>query len=133
MNCKITPKFHFTKHKYFKKVPESSEEMAAKEQAEEQLRAVTEKLKFKQRQAKEVDEDVKAMQARMDTLRRDESAYAELLEQKEALVSQLKREIDSLEAKRDRALTQAARVARDLRRKRREREEAGGMVCALDD
>ena len=106
--------------------------MAEKEEADEQLRAVSEKLKYKKRQLKEVQEDLRVMQATLSTLGRDQSAYAELLEQKDAVCTQLKRDIEALEARRDRALTQAARVSRDLRRKRRDQQEAARQVLHSD-
>ena len=54
-----------------------SEEAEQRHQLEEQLRAVMDKYKYKRRQIKELQEDVKTMSGNLDQLQRDEQIEVE--------------------------------------------------------
>ena len=61
----------------FRKVTSDSEEAEQRHQLEEQLRAVMDKYKYKRRQIKELQEDVKTMSGNLDQLQRDEQIEVE--------------------------------------------------------
>jgi len=56
--------------------------MEEKQQLEEQMRAVMDKYKYKRRQIRELQEDLQTMSNTLDNLRRDEDAYADMVDEK---------------------------------------------------
>ncbi|XP_067948183.1 coiled-coil domain-containing protein 39-like [Watersipora subatra] len=104
-----------TYRKSFNKVTDTSEEMEEKSQLEEQLRAVMDKYKYKRRQTRELQEDMKTMSRTMDNLVRDEQAYAEMLEEKKNKMLQIQRELDEQKHKLDRAQKMNAKLMREIR------------------
>lgn len=104
-----------TYRKSFNKVTETSEEYEKKAQLEEKLRAVMDKYKYKRRQIRELQEDLQTMSSAMDTALRDESAYTEMIHEKNARLSQLKRDLDEQAAKADRVMNQIFKTTRDVR------------------
>ena len=56
--------------------------MEEKQKLEEQMRAVMDKYKYKRRQIRELQEDLQTMSNTLDNLRRDEDAYADMVDEK---------------------------------------------------
>lgn len=56
--------------------------MEEKQQLEEQMRAVMDKYKYKRRQIRELQEDLQTMSNTLDNLKRDEDAYADMVDEK---------------------------------------------------
>lgn len=108
--------------KSFNKVSDTSDEMDEKQQLEEQLRAVTDKYKYKRRQIRELQEDLQTMSRTLDNLSRDEDAYSELIEEKQNKLVQLQKELDDQLAKLDRAAKQNAKYSREVKAKAEERD-----------
>lgn len=104
-----------TYRKSFNKVTETSEEYEKKAQLEEKLRAVMDKYKYKRRQIRELQEDLQTMSSAMDTALRDESAYTEMIHEKNARLTQFKRDLDEQAAKADRVMNQIFKMTRDVR------------------
>lgn len=62
--------------------PVLGDEMEEKQQLEEQMRAVMDKYKYKRRQIRELQEDLQTMSNTLDNLKRDEDAYADMVDEK---------------------------------------------------
>lgn len=103
-----------------KQVDESSDEMEQKQQMEEQLRAYNDKKRYKKRQIRELQEDLQVMQSTMDNLSRDGEAYNETIHDKQNKISSLKKEIEELECKLDRAAKMNLKIAHVVRPKSKE-------------
>lgn len=61
----------------------SGEEYEEKQRLDEQLRAAMDKYKYKRRQIRELQDDLQTMSNTMENLTRDESAYEEMVEEKQ--------------------------------------------------
>lgn len=72
-----------TYRKSFTNVEETSEEYEQKMQLEEQLRVAMDKLKYKKRQVKELQEDLRTMQATSESLVVDENELVVIMEEKQ--------------------------------------------------
>ncbi|KAJ8030943.1 Coiled-coil domain-containing protein 39 [Holothuria leucospilota] len=101
--------------KSFNRVTETSEEYEEKQRLDEQLRAVMDKYKYKRRQIREFQDDLQTMSNTMENLTRDESAYEEMVEEKQNKVQQLSKEIEEQKAKIERASKLVVKYARDVR------------------
>ena len=75
-----------TYRKSFSSVEETSEEYEQKMQLEEQLRAVMDKYKYKRRQVKELQEDLRTMQTTSETLTVDENELIVVMEEKQRTI-----------------------------------------------
>jgi len=104
-----------TYRKSFNKVTDTSDEMEDKQQLEEQLRAVTDKYKYKRRQIRELQEDLQTMSNTLDNLTRDEDAYIELIGEKQNKTLQLNRDTEDQQNKLDRVTKQNIKAAREIR------------------
>ncbi|XP_065841210.1 coiled-coil domain-containing protein 39-like [Oscarella lobularis] len=101
--------------KSFNKVDQTSAEYEDKQRLEEQHRALLDKYRYKRRQIKELQEDLQAMNRTLSSLDQDEKQLELLVEEREQMITQLKKEIDEQESKRDRVSKLSAKVTRDLR------------------
>ena len=79
-----------TYRKSFTNVEETSEEYEKKLQLEEQLRVATDKLKYKKRQMKELQEDLRTMQATAESLTVDENELVVIVEEKQRTIDRYK-------------------------------------------
>ena len=70
--------------KSFSKVEQSSDEYEEKQRLEEQLRAATDKYKYKRRQIKELQDDSESMQRTYQDLSTKEQDLVQALEEKKA-------------------------------------------------
>uniref|UniRef100_A0A7M5X734 Coiled-coil domain-containing protein 39 n=2 Tax=Clytia hemisphaerica TaxID=252671 RepID=A0A7M5X734_9CNID len=78
-----------TYRKSFNNVEETSEEYEKKMQLEEQLRAAMDKLKYKKRQMKELQEDLRVMQATAESLTVDENELVVTMEEKQRTIDRI--------------------------------------------
>lgn len=104
-----------TYRKSFNKVNEMSEEFDEKQRLEDQMRAVMDKYKYKRRQIRELQEDLGSMQNTLDSMTTDEQALVEVITEKQSKVTNLQRELDEQKTKKDRAIREAAKIARAVR------------------
>ncbi|XP_041482554.1 coiled-coil domain-containing protein 39-like [Lytechinus variegatus] len=109
--------------KSFNRVTETSEEFEEKQRLEEQLRAAMDKYKYKRRQIRELQDDLQTMSSTMENLGRDESAYSEMIQEKENKKQQLTKELDDQKVKIERVMKQIARYAKELRVSRKVKGE----------
>jgi len=101
----------------FRKVTSDSEEAEQRHQLEEQLRAVMDKYKYKRRQIKELQEDVKTMSGTMDQLQRDEQIEVEKVEEFKSRNGQLGRELEDQQVKLTRVRKLNEKAATEIREK----------------
>jgi len=104
-----------TYRKSFNNVEETSEEYEKKMQLEEQLRAAMDKLKYKKRQMKELQEDLRVMQATAESLTVDENELVVTMEEKQRTIDSLQKELDVQEEKKERADKMTRKVIRDVK------------------
>lgn len=107
-----------TYRKSFNKVTETSQEYEIKAQLDEQLRAVMDKYKYKRRQIRELQEDLQTMSSAMDTAFRDETAYMEMVQERQNKITQLNKELEEQKAKMDRAVRQMSKTVIEARKAR---------------
>lgn len=107
-----------TYKKNFSVVTETSEEYEKKSQLEEQLRSVMDTYKYKRRQIRELQEDLQTMSSAMDTSMRDESAYQEMLQDRNNKIKQLEKDLVDQQGKLDRVYKQLGRCTREARSSR---------------
>lgn len=120
---KLMNKRNETYRKSFNKVTETSDEMEEKQQLEEQMRAVMDKFKYKRRQIRELQEDLKTMGNTLDNLCRDQDAYEEIIDEKRNKVAQLEKELDDQRSKLERVAKSNSRYARELRSAKKSKGE----------
>jgi len=70
--------------------------MEEKQQLEEQMRAVMDKYKYKRRQIRELQEDLQTMSNTLDNLRRDEDAYADMVDEKKVNIDSFVQQVSLL-------------------------------------
>ncbi|XP_070609779.1 coiled-coil domain-containing protein 39 isoform X2 [Erythrolamprus reginae] len=99
----------------FKQVVEKSDEYNEKIKLEEEKRATDEKLRYKRRQIKELQEDIQAMKNNLDTLVKKEVLLQEKVKDKHANVLKLIRDIDDQQPRMERVSKQVSRLTRAIR------------------
>jgi len=104
-----------TYRKSFTNVEETSEEYEKKLQLEEQLRVATDKLKYKKRQMKELQEDLRTMQATAESLTVDENELVVIVEEKQRTIDSLQKELDVQEEKKERADKLVRKIKREVK------------------
>lgn len=109
--------------KSFNRVTETSAEFEEKQRLEEQLRAAMDKYKYKRRQIRELQDDLQTMSTTMENLGRDDSAYSDMIQEKEKKKQQLTKELEDQKVKIERVMKQIARYAKELRVSRRVKGE----------
>merc|ERR1712079_883217 len=87
------------------------------------MKAVMDKYKYKRRQIRELQDDLQSMQTTLESLSTDESAMVEVIDEKRSKIANLQRELDDQKGKKDRALRQISKMARDIRSAKKSREE----------
>ncbi|XP_023563318.1 coiled-coil domain-containing protein 39 [Octodon degus] len=90
----------------FKKVTPSSDEYQIKIQLEEQRRAADEKYRYKQRQIRELQDDIQTMENTLQLTEHLANDVKEKLSEKKALVSQLQKETEEQKPKLERVTKQ---------------------------
>ncbi|KAM6160081.1 coiled-coil domain-containing protein 39 [Erethizon dorsatum] len=98
----------------FKKVTPSSDEYQLKIQLEEQRRAADEKYRYKQRQIRELQEDIQSMENTLQLTEHLANNVKEKLSEKQAFASQLHRETEEQKPKLERVTKQCAKLTKDI-------------------
>ncbi|XP_063477818.1 coiled-coil domain-containing protein 39 isoform X2 [Symphalangus syndactylus] len=99
----------------FKKVTPSSDEYELKIQLEEQKRAVDEKYRYKQRQIRELQEDIQSMENTLDVIEHLANNVKEKLSEKQAYSFQLSKETEEQKPKLERVTKQCAKLTKEIR------------------
>uniref|UniRef100_A0A2K5PVP5 Coiled-coil domain-containing protein 39 n=1 Tax=Cebus imitator TaxID=2715852 RepID=A0A2K5PVP5_CEBIM len=98
-----------------KKVTPSSDEYELQIQLEEQKRAIDEKYRYKQRQIRELQEDIQSMENTLDVLERLANNVKEKLSEKQAYSFQLNKETEEQKPKLERVTKQCAKLTKEIR------------------
>ncbi|CAI9175428.1 unnamed protein product [Rangifer tarandus platyrhynchus] len=99
----------------FQKVTPSSAEYEVKIQLEEQKRAVDEKYRYKQRQIRELQEDIQSMKNTLTVIEHLTNNVKEKVTEKQAYVLQLNRETEEQKPKLERVTKQCAKLIKEVR------------------
>ncbi|XP_053513771.1 coiled-coil domain-containing protein 39 isoform X2 [Artibeus jamaicensis] len=99
----------------FKKVTPSSDEYELKIQLEEQKRAADEKYRYKQRQLRELQEDIQTMENTSEVVGQLTNNVKEKLLEKQAHSLQLNKEIEDQKPKLERVTKQCAKLTKEIR------------------
>ncbi|CAH6789200.1 coiled-coil domain-containing protein 39 [Phodopus roborovskii] len=99
----------------FKKVTPSSDEYTIKIQLEEQKRAADEKYRYKQRQIRELQEDIQSMENTFEVIEHLANNVKEKLSEKQTYSLQLRKEIEEQQPKLERVTKQCGRLRREIR------------------
>ncbi|NWH98687.1 CCD39 protein, partial [Tichodroma muraria] len=102
----------------FKAVPETSEELEERLKLEKNKRDADEKYRYKQRQIKELQENLQSMQQHFDVIRTQKALFEEQKKEKQALISQLKKDIEEQKPKLERVIKQCSKLSREIRSQR---------------
>ncbi|XP_038202903.1 coiled-coil domain-containing protein 39 [Arvicola amphibius] len=98
----------------FKKVTPSSDEYAIKIQLEEQKRAADEKYRYKQRQIRELQEDIQSMENTFEVIEHLANNIKEKLSEKQTYSLQLRKETEEQRPKLERVTKQCGRLKREI-------------------
>ncbi|NXE09249.1 CCD39 protein, partial [Lophotis ruficrista] len=98
----------------FKEVTETSEEYEEKLKLEEEKRAADEKYRYKRRQIKELQENLQSMEKNFDIVLKQEALFQEQKKEKQALISQLNKDIEEQKPKLERVTKQCSRLSREI-------------------
>ncbi|XP_004675066.1 PREDICTED: coiled-coil domain-containing protein 39 [Condylura cristata] len=98
-----------------KKVTPSSDEYELKIQLEEQKRAADEKYRYKQRQIRELQEDIQSMENTLEVIEHLTSKVKAKLSEKQAYSFQLSKEIEEQKPKLERVTKQCAKLTSEIR------------------
>ncbi|EHB09713.1 Coiled-coil domain-containing protein 39 [Heterocephalus glaber] len=107
----------------FKKVTPSSDEYQLKIQLEEQRRAADEKYRYKQRQIRELQEDIQSMENTLQLTEHLANNVKEKLSEKQAFASQVHRETEEQKPKLERVTKQCAKLTKDIRLLKQTKDE----------
>uniref|UniRef100_A0A8C3QHM7 Coiled-coil domain-containing protein 39 n=1 Tax=Cyanoderma ruficeps TaxID=181631 RepID=A0A8C3QHM7_9PASS len=107
----------------FKAVPETSEELEEKLKLEQNKRDADEKYRKNQRRIKELQENVQTMQQHFDIIQKQQAVFEEQKKAKEALVFQLKKDIEEQKPKLVRVLKQCSKLSREIQAQREDGAE----------
>uniref|UniRef100_A0A8C6CPZ5 Coiled-coil domain-containing protein 39 n=1 Tax=Moschus moschiferus TaxID=68415 RepID=A0A8C6CPZ5_MOSMO len=99
----------------FQKVTPSSAEYEVKIQLEEQKRAVDEKYRYKQRQIRELQEDIQSMENTLTVIEHLTNNVKEKVTEKQAYVLQLNKETEEQKPKLERVTKQCAKLIKEVR------------------
>ncbi|XP_008140566.2 coiled-coil domain-containing protein 39 [Eptesicus fuscus] len=99
----------------FKKVTPSSDEYGLKLQLEEQKRAADEKYRYKQRQIRELQEDIQSMENTLEIIEHLTHNGKEKLSEKQAYSLQLSKEVEEQKPKLERVTKQCAKLTKEIR------------------
>lgn len=107
----------------FKKVTPSSEEYEKKIQLEEQKRTADEKYRYKQRQIRELQEDIQSMENTLAVIEHITNNVKVKLTEKQAYSFQLSKETDEQKPKLERVTKQCAKLIKEIRLLKDTKEE----------
>ncbi|KFW10077.1 Coiled-coil domain-containing protein 39, partial [Eurypyga helias] len=98
----------------FKGVTETREEYEEQLKLEEEKRAADEKYRYKQRQIKELQENLQSMEENFDIILKQEALFQEQKKEKQALILQLNKDIEEQKPKLERVIKQCSRLSREI-------------------
>ncbi|XP_019061888.1 coiled-coil domain-containing protein 39 isoform X1 [Fukomys damarensis] len=101
----------------------SGDEYQLKIQLEEQRRAADEKYRYKQRQIRELQEDIQSMENTLQLTEHLANNVKEKLSEKQAFASQLHKETEEQKPKLERVTKQCAKLTKDIRLLKQTRDE----------
>ncbi|NWX27721.1 CCD39 protein, partial [Notiomystis cincta] len=107
----------------FKGAPETSEELEEKLKLEKDKRDADEKYKHKQRQIKTLQEKLQSTQQHFDIIQKQQAFFEEQKKEKQALILQLKKDIEEQKPKLDRVIKQCSRLSREIQSRRENETE----------
>nr|XP_023419899.1 coiled-coil domain-containing protein 39 [Cavia porcellus] len=107
----------------FKKVTPSSDEYHLKTQLEEQRRAADEKYRYKQRQIRELEEDIRSMENTLQLTEYLANKAKEKLSEKQALAAHLHKETEEQKPKLQRVTKQCAKLTKNIRLLKQTKDE----------
>ncbi|NXR79556.1 CCD39 protein, partial [Pycnonotus jocosus] len=107
----------------FKADPETSEELEEKLKLEQNKKDADEKYRKKQRQIKELQENLQIMQQHFDVIQKQQALFEEQKKAKEAVILQLKKEIEEQKPKLARVMKQCSKLSREIESKREDGAE----------
>ncbi|NXP46622.1 CCD39 protein, partial [Heliornis fulica] len=99
----------------FKVVTETSEEYEEKLKLEEEKKAADEKYRCKQRQIRDLQENLQTMEKELDIVLQQVALFQEQNKEKQGLILQLNRDIEKQKPKLERVKKQCSRLAREIR------------------
>ncbi|NXE86507.1 CCD39 protein, partial [Menura novaehollandiae] len=99
----------------FKPVTETSEEHEERLKLEKEKRDADEKYRSKQRQIKELQENVQSMEQRYDLVQKQQAFFQEQKKEKQALILQLNKDIEEQKPKLERVIKQCSRLSREIK------------------
>uniref|UniRef100_A0A803WA91 Coiled-coil domain-containing protein 39 n=1 Tax=Ficedula albicollis TaxID=59894 RepID=A0A803WA91_FICAL len=102
----------------FKTLPETSEELQERLKLEKDKRDADEKYKHKQRKIKELQENLQSMQQHFDVIQQQQALFKEEKKEKQAVILQLKKEIEEQKPKLERVIKQCSKLSREIRSQR---------------
>ncbi|NXP69017.1 CCD39 protein, partial [Chloropsis cyanopogon] len=101
-----------------KAFPETSEELEEKLKLEKDKRDADEKYRHKQRQIKELQENLQSMQQHFDIIQKQQAFLKEQKKEKQALILQLKKDIEEQKPKLNRVIKQCLKLSREIESQR---------------
>ncbi|NWT50672.1 CCD39 protein, partial [Erythrocercus mccallii] len=107
----------------FKAVPESREEFEEKLKLEQDKKDADEKYRKKQRKIKELQENIQIMQQHFDVIQQQQVLFEEQKKAKQALVLQLKKDIEEQKPKLARVIKQCSKLSREIQSQREDGTE----------
>ncbi|KAM4887674.1 coiled-coil domain-containing protein 39 [Thomomys bottae] len=107
----------------FKKVTPMSDEYGLKIQLEEQKRIADEKYRYKQRQIREIEEDIQSMENTSEVLEHLTKTAKEKLSGKQDYLFQLRKDTEEQKPKLERVTKQCEKLIKDLRVLKNTRDE----------
>ncbi|NWY66147.1 CCD39 protein, partial [Erithacus rubecula] len=102
----------------FKILPETSEELQERLKLEEDKRDADEKYRHKQRKIKELQENLQSMQQHFDVIQKQQALFKEEKKEKQAVILQLKKEIEEQKPKLERVIKQCSKLSREIQSQR---------------
>ncbi|NXR59281.1 CCD39 protein, partial [Rhadina sibilatrix] len=102
---------------------ESSEELEERLKLEQDKRDADEKYRKKQRKIKELQENLQTMQQHLDVVQKQQVLFEDQKKSKQALVLQLKKDIEEQKPKLVRVIKQCSKLSRDIQSRREDETE----------
>ncbi|KAI1235969.1 hypothetical protein IHE44_0002062 [Lamprotornis superbus] len=103
----------------FKALPETSEELEERLKLEKDKRDADEKYRHKQRKIKELQENLQSMQQHFDVIQKQQALFKEQKKEKQALILQLKKDIEEQKPKLERVVKQCSKLSREIQSQRK--------------
>ncbi|CAN8190519.1 unnamed protein product [Coccothraustes coccothraustes] len=101
-----------------KAVPETSEELEEKLKLEKDKKDADEKYKYKKRKIKELQENIQSMQQHFNVIQTQQALLKEQKKEKQALIFQLKKDIEEQKPKLNRVIKQCSKLSREIESQR---------------